>query len=145
MRRNLAILAMLLILGGVGAGVWRALHPPVGVFLVPGATSIQVIDMGAGAQFITYHAPGRAYAWRAAVERSLVQRGWVNPPWWRPGLPDLSYAYRSDFGLGALWSQAELRGEPNVARITVRRWIELPWWLDRLWHVVAGAARSPRR
>ena len=128
MRRKLAILAILLVLGGMGAGVWRALHPPVGLFLVPGATDIQVIDMAAGAQFITYHAPGTAYAWRAVVEHNLVHHGWVNPSWWHPGLPDLSYIYRSEVGFGVLWDQADLRGKPNVAQITLRCWIEHPWW-----------------
>jgi hypothetical protein len=128
MHHKLAILAILLALGGVGAGVWYALHPPVGLFLAPGATDIQVIDMEAGTLFITYHTLGAAYAWRAAVERNLVQQSWVNPPWWHPGLPDLSYIYRSEFGFGALWYQADLRGEPNIAQITLRCWIERPWW-----------------
>lgn len=128
MRRKLAILTLLLVLGGLGAGVWRALHPPIGEFLVPGATNIQVIDMGTGAQLITYHAPGTAYAWRAVVEHNLVRGGWVNPSWWHPGLPDLSYVYRSELGFGVLWHQADLRGEPNVARITLHCWIEHPWW-----------------
>src|SRR5262245_10836974 len=138
MCRQLAILAMLLVLGGVGAGVWRALHPPVGLFLVPGATDIQVLDMGAGAQLVTYHAPGSAYAWRAAVERTLVQRGWVHPVWWLPGRPNPTYAERLEFGFGALWSQADLRGEPNEARITVRRWVELRWWWDVPWRIAGG-------
>lgn len=131
MRRKLALLIILLVLSGLGAGAWYALHPPVELFLVPGATDIQMIDMGMGAQLITYHAPGTAYAWRAVVERTLIQSGWVNPSWWHPGLPDLTYACRSEFGLGALWSQADLRGEPNDARISIRRWVELAWW----WYV----------
>ena len=131
MRHKLAILTLLLVLGGLGAGVWRALHPSTGEFLVPGVTDIQVINVGVGAQLIIYHAPGPAYAWRAAVEHNLVQRGWVNPSWWHPGLPDLIYIYRSEFGFGTIWYQADLRGDPNDARISIRRWIELPWW----WYV----------
>jgi hypothetical protein len=138
MRHKLAILAILLALGGVSAGVWRALHPPVGLFLVPGATDIQVLDMGMGAQLVTYHASGSAYTWRAAVERTLVQHGWVYPSWWLPGWPNPSYIYRVEFGLGALWSRADLYGEPNVARITIRRWAELPWWWDVPWRIVRG-------
>jgi hypothetical protein len=143
MRRKLAIFAVLLAIGGVGAGVWRALHPPVGLFLVPGATDIQVIDVGAGAQLITYHAPGSAYAWRAAIERTLVQHGWVYPAWWRPGLPNPSYVYRLEFGFGAIWSQADLHGEPNMARITVRHWIELLWW-DMPWRIAGGDGLTGR-
>ena len=138
MGRILTILATLLVLGGVGAGAWCALHPPVEEFLVPGATDIQVIDMGAGAQLITYHAPGPAYAWRATVERTLIQSGWVNPVWWHPGLPDLSYTYRSEFGLGTLWSEVELRGDPLIAQIVVRRWVEPPFWWEVLWRIVSG-------
>src|SRR5262245_15323824 len=93
--------------------------------------------MGAGAQLITYHASGPAYAWRAVVEHNLVQRGWVNPAWWHPGLPDLSYTYRSEFELGAIWHQADLRGEPNVAQIYVRRWIEPPWWWYLPWRITS--------
>ena len=135
MRHKLAILTILLVLGGFGAGLWRALHPPIGAFLVPGATDIQVIEIGTGVQLITYHAPGTAYAWRAMVEHNLVRRGWVHPSWWHPGPPDLSYIYWSDVRLGVLWSQIELHGEPNEARITIRRWVEPPWWWDVPWQI----------
>jgi hypothetical protein len=144
MRYKFAILAILLAIGGVGAGVWRALHPPVGLFLVPGATNIQVLDIGAGAQLVTYHAPGAAYAWRAAVEHTLVQRGWVYPAWWLPGRPNPSYVYRLEFGLGALWSQADLHGEPNDARISIRRWVEVPWWWRVPRHIAGGDTPSYR-
>jgi hypothetical protein len=144
MRRKLTILATLLVLGGVGAGVWYTLHPPVGLFLVPGATDIQVSDMGAGAQLITYRAPGAAYAWRAVVERNLVQHSWVNPPWWHPGLPELSYTYRSEFGFGTLWSEVELRGDPHIAQIIVRRWVEAPLWWDVSWRIVGGEGSHGR-
>jgi hypothetical protein len=143
MRRILTILATLLVLG-VGAGVWYALHPPVEVFLVPGATDIQVSDMGAGAQLITYRAPGTAYAWRAVVERNLMQHSWVNPPWWHPGLPDLSYIHWSEFGLGTLWSEVELRGDPHIAQIIVRRWVEAPLWWHVLWRIFGGEGSHRR-
>jgi hypothetical protein len=146
MRRKLTILAILLALGGVGAGVWRALHPPVTPFLAHDAQDIQVVEVAAGMQLITYRAPGARYDWRSEVAHNLLQAGWVNPPWWHPDLPELSYARRSEFCFGgALWEQVDIGGEPNSARITVRRWIELPGWLERLWHVIAGAARAPQR
>ena len=144
MRLKLAILAILLVFGGAGAVVWRALHPPVGLFLASGATDIQVIDIDMGAQLITYHAPGAAYAWRATVERNLVQRGWVNPPWWHPGLPELNYIHRSEFGLGTLWSEVELRGDPHIAQIIVRRWVEAPLWWGVPWWVVGGEGSHGR-
>jgi hypothetical protein len=138
MRRTLAILAVLLALIGVSAGLWRALHPPVGLFLVPGATDIQVIEIGMSTQVVTYHAPGPAYTWSAAVERTLVQRGWVYPTWWVPGWLAPSYVYRLEFGLGTLWSQAYINGSANDARITIHRWVELPWW-DVQWPIAGGA------
>jgi hypothetical protein len=128
LRRRLTIVSSLIVLGIVGATSWSVLHPSAMLFLASGATEVQVIEVTLGEQLITYYAPGEAYAWRVVVARNLQQHGWVNPPWWRPDMPEVSYAHRSSFWVGAYWSQADLGGAPNLARIRVRRWIEVPWW-----------------
>ena len=43
------------------------------------------------------------------------------------------YVYLSSPWFGEIWDVVELEGEPNVARISVRRWIELPWQWQRWW------------
>jgi hypothetical protein len=75
-----------------------------------------------GEQVIIYHAPGPAYAWRATVERDLAAHGWAPAVWWRTDLPaTFNYLHVSSCGFGAIWDTVELDGEPNVARISVRR------------------------
>jgi hypothetical protein len=52
-----------------------------------------------------------------------------------------SYLHVSSFWFGAIWDAVELDGEPNVARISVRRWIEFPcWWNYWLLYVAQNIA-----
>ena len=102
--------------------------------LVPGATQIEVLQPSMWEQVICYHAPGPAYAWVATVERDLATRGWVPPSWWMPGMHSrFQYVYLSSPGFGEIWDVVELEGGPNVARISVRRWIAVSWQWQRWW------------
>ena len=95
---------------------------------------IEVLQPSMGESVISYHAPGPAYAWRATVERDLATYGWERPSWWRPNMPATNtYLHVSSFWFGAIWDAVELDGEPNIARISVRRWIEFPWQWQRWW------------
>ena len=138
MRHILASIAALLLLSVAGLGIRSALHPPVAGMLAPGATHIAVVQPHMGERIITYDAPGPPYAWRATVGRDLATHGWVPPIWWRPNMPATNtYLHVSSFWFGAIWDAVELDGEPNVARISVRRWIELPWRWKRWWLYVS--------
>ena len=85
-----------------------------------------------GEQVVTYRAPGSAYAWREIVTRSLKMHGWIRPSWWLPYMGPDSYFRKSPLWFGTILEAAELEGESNIVRITVRRRIELPLWLHRL-------------
>ncbi len=134
--KRFLFLSGLLMLVMIGAGGWNAMRTPPTVLVAPGALDINVHHIAIGEQLITYRAPGPPYAWRVAVATDLQRAGWVNPPWWRPDMPVLSYAKLSSWWFGTLWVQADLRGEPNGARISVRRWIEVRWWHYRPQHVI---------
>jgi hypothetical protein len=136
--KRFLFLSGLLLLVLIGVGGWMALRMPPAVLVAPGAMEIQVIQINAGKQLITYCAPGAPYAWRVAVVRNLEQRKWTNPLWWRPDQP-LSLVRISRVGIALFWIQADLDGEPNVARITVRRWVEIPWWQYLPWHRLSNA------
>jgi predicted ester cyclase len=113
--------------------------------IVPGATQIEAVQPRMGERIITYHAPGSAYAWRAMVEGDLAAHGWARPLWWRPDMSSKNtYLHVSSFWFGAIWDAVELDGEPNIARISVRRWFELPWrWNRWLMYVSQHIAAYP--
>ena len=149
-RRLLFIITALLIISATSLGIRSALHPPVTSMIVPGATQIEVRQPSMGEQVISYHAPGPAYAWRATVEGDIARHGWERTNWWLPGMHStFQYVYVSSPWFGAIWDAVELGGEPNIARISVRRWIELPWRWQR-WllyvpqNIVAGSIRFQR-
>ena len=110
--------------------------------IVSGATQIEVVQPSMWERVISYHLPGPAYGWRATVERDLATHGWAQPIWWRPDMPATNtYVHVSSFWFGSIWDAVELEGEPNLARISVRRWIELPWqWSHWLRYVLQSIA-----
>jgi hypothetical protein len=123
----LAVCATLLLVGA--AGVWRVVHPPLDLFVVAGAVDIQVEAHGLGEEQITYRSPGQSYGWYFTLVRNLAADGWVLPIERRHGLRNNSEVY---WRISSLWlvylkEEAELQGEPDVAHITLRREIIIPW------------------
>jgi hypothetical protein len=142
MRQMPCIIITLALLSAAGLGMRTVLHPPFAHMFAPGATQIEMLQPRMSARIIIYHAAGPAYAWRATVARDLTAHGWARPLWWRPNMSDTNtYLHVSSFWFGSLWDSAELNGEPDVARISVRRWFELPWrwsrWLQEVWQNTA--------
>jgi hypothetical protein len=132
MRHIRASIAALLFLSVAGLGIWSALHPPLGHMFAPGATQIEVLQPSMRERIITYDAPGPAYAWRSTVGHELATHGWARPIWWQPHMSDTdTYLHVSSSWFGSIWDSVELNGEANVARISVRRWFELPWRWSR--------------
>jgi hypothetical protein len=126
--RFLFIITVLFIVSAASLGIRRALQPPVMLMIVPGATQIEVLQPSTRDRVIMYHLPGPAYAWRAMVERDLATSGWARPVWWRPRMRSaFKKLYVSSPWFGTIWDSVELDGDPNVARISVRRRIEFPW------------------
>ena len=128
MRRVLIVIAFTSALSVV-LGMWYVLRPPVELLIVPGATEIEINNIGLGEQTITYQTGETSYAWRSTVERNLLEHGWQVPAWYRPGMPGLSYLHKSEFWFGTVWDQVELLGELGVSRITTRRWFQFPGWV----------------
>lgn len=133
MRAVRTVLVALVLLGGVALGVRRALQPPIDLLIVPDAVGILLQSEREGTQILRYYAPGAAYAWRATVEHRLVTHQWSLPGYWYPSTRSKPI-YRAEivFGLGTYVRQVELAGEPNVAQITIRRWVVLPLWMEHL-------------
>ena len=97
--------------------------------LVPGATDVQDQARGFGEYQVTYQAPGAPYAWYFAIVRNLSAEGWAGPIDTRAGLrntPEVHWHIVS-FGFLYIAEEVALQGDPNFARITVRRTIIIPW------------------
>jgi hypothetical protein len=96
-------------------------------FIPLGARDIRVQEVGLGQRLLTYEATGGRYEWYFAVAAHLEDSGWIPPDKWGPLDQSNTYTHVSPLWIGYLWEQAELYGEPNHARIILRRWITIPW------------------
>jgi hypothetical protein len=140
MSRNVAVVGALMLLLVCGGAGWMATHPPLGQFLVPGATDVQVTILGWNEWQISYHAPDTATPWSTAVGRHLETHGWSSPDSVAYGALSRSYSRGSSLGFCALWEWAFLTFDPvrpHVAQIRLRRWIAIAWW----WRVPRTATR----
>jgi hypothetical protein len=128
MRRPVAALTLfsMLILIGCGVGAWFVALPPAGHLITPGASDIQIREVGLGQRTITYQATGGRYEWYFAVAGQLESSDWIPPDKWGPASQINTYTRVRPLWIGFLWEQVELHGEPNHARITMRRWVTIP-------------------
>jgi hypothetical protein len=129
MKRLLAVLGLLILIGMCGAGLWISARSAVQPFLVPGATDVQVHVRGLGTQEIRYRVPAAPDVWYFAVGRTLKAQGWRSPTRYTGGPPAdpdvyirVTYLWRA-----ALWERASLDGSVQAAQITVQRWIVVAW------------------
>ena len=127
MRWIFTLIGALLVVGATGAGTRHALQPPLTLFLVPGATDIQVVELGAGTWQLTYHTPGRHCDWYATVTRTLAAHHWkawstegdhtseAEPaPTTRASPARRTYTRMVKFRLGYRWDQAVLDPDPRA-------------------------------
>jgi hypothetical protein len=137
MKRTLALIGVVLVVGSCAAGAWRAADPPLAPFLLPGATNIQVVEIGMGERQITYRSPAPPYDWYFTLARQLEDQGWTLRNRWRPDGPTPTYDplvplwFEREYA-GVLWEEVLLapdRGDPQ--RATVRWRISIPWWRTR--------------
>ncbi len=129
MKRTLAVLGALALIGMCSAGLWITARPPIQPFLVPGATDVQVDMRGLGTQEIRYRVPGSSGVWYFAVGHTLSAQGWRSPTRYTGGPqsdPDV-YVRVTPLWRAALWERANLGGNVQAAQITVQRWIEIAW------------------
>ena len=131
MRRSVAVVGLLIVLVACGGAGWMATRPPLGRFLVPGATDIQVTALGWNEWKLNYRAPDLPTTWSAVVERNLETDGWSSPDSMGYGALSRSYTRASSFGFYALWEWAFLSFDPvkpHTVQIRMRRWIFISWW-----------------
>jgi hypothetical protein len=136
------LVALTLLLSGmlVAIGIWMLSCPAVTSFIVPGVTDVQVVNLGWGQRQISYRAPGPPYAWYFTVTRNLETSGFLLLNRWRPDEsptydPIVPLRFEREFAT-LLWDEVVLtpdRGDPQRARITVRRRIIIPWWPLAQW------------
>jgi hypothetical protein len=128
MGRRVAVVGLLMMLVACGGAGWTATRPPLGRFLVLGATDIQVTALGWNEWQLTYRAPDSATPWSTAVGRNLEADRWSSPDNASYGALSRSYTRASSLGLCTLWEWAFLSFDPikpHVAQIRVRRWIAI--------------------
>ena len=124
---GLSIGLALIIAGCVGAqrvgGVLQA------ILIVPGASQVELRSAGFGEQRISYRAPGPAYAWFFTTTRNLAKNGWTPPLDTRSQVRSTPVVYWriSKFWFIYISEQIALQGEPDLARISVRRQLIIPW------------------
>jgi hypothetical protein len=130
-RRGAAIaFALALALLSAGCfGVWWQARPPLNLLIVPGAEDIQLDAVSLGEQRITYQWPGAPYGWYFAIVRNLSAERWEMPVDNRAGIRNTPEVH---WRISQLWfvylkEEIWLQGDPNVARIRVRRELIIPW------------------
>ena len=79
MGRSVAVVGLLMMFVACGGAGWRATRPPVGQFLVPGATEIQVTALGWNEWQLSYRAPDAPTPWSTTVGRHLEADNWSSP------------------------------------------------------------------
>jgi hypothetical protein len=129
-RRALAILGVLLMLAACGGGAWLAARPRVARFVVAGAQDIQITAVRRGEWLITYRAPTLQPAWYEALGHELEQQGWQAIDLGRYDGLKANYMRITPLPVGQLreWAYMAIShsGDQHLARVRVRRWIELP-------------------
>jgi hypothetical protein len=136
MRRVLAISGVLIMLLACGGGAWLAVRPPIARFVLAGAQDVQVEALHGELQ-ISYRVVELRPAWYVSLGRQLEQQGWLAIEQGRNDGLKAVYMRETQLPVGRMreWVYMAITeySDPHVARIRVRRWIELPWgWLARL-------------
>jgi hypothetical protein len=128
MRRTIPALCILSLAPIIAclASAWFAARPPTEGFILPGAQNVHIQELGIGQRSISYDISGERYSWYFTIATRLERQGWLQPDKWGPATQINTYTNIESFWLGFMWEQVELHGEPNHARITLRRWITFP-------------------
>jgi len=135
MGRIVAVFGILVTLAACGIGGWAAARPSLALFVVPGATNIQVVMLRWGEWQINYDAPGSPTTWYSDVAAQLEAHHWSSLDRAEYGALSRTYSRVVPLGFGELWEWAYLTFDPrrpNIAQIKVRRWIAIRWWRPML-------------
>src|SRR5262245_50594971 len=125
MLRRIAILSLMLTLIACGASGWLALRGLTGAFIAPGASHVEVAEVGPGLREITYIMPNPDDAWQTAIARRLSLSGWrLDADRWQWGGTETTtvlaaYVRTSRFWIFTIRERAELLGDRSSALIRV--------------------------
>ena len=111
------------------AGISELARSRLDLFIVPGATDIQIRSSGLEEQQITYRTAGQPYGWYFTVVHNLARDGWSAPVDDRVRLqtiPDIHWRI-SPFWFVYIKEQVAIQGDPDYARITIHRGLIIPW------------------
>ena len=103
MQRILIILSLLLLLLSCGIGGRMAMRPLVELFLVPGATNVEIRTLGWNEWQISYYAPGSPTTWSSDVAHQLEAQHWSSPDRVEYGSLSRTYNHASPLGYIELW------------------------------------------
>ena len=127
MGKIVAVLGVLLTLAACGVGGWVVVRPSVALFVVPGATDIQVAALAWNTWQISYRAPGEPTTWFPDLGRQLEAHQWSNLDRVEySGYQNHTYSHAVSFGVGELWEWAYFSfdsRQPHAAHISIRHWI----------------------
>jgi hypothetical protein len=130
--RLLVVLTLFLSATLAGGTIWLLCQPAVTLFVVPGATDIQVVRTGGWEWQITYAAPGRPYAWYFTLWRTLDAHQWSEHTLIDPArFPQVTPRWFEWDDAEALWDEVKLTPDdhnPQRATITLHRHFRIPWW-----------------
>ena len=121
---------LLLLLLSCGIGSRMAIRPRVELFLVPGATGVEISRLGWNEWQISYYAPGSPTTWSTDVAHQLELQHWASQDRVEYGALSRTYNRASSPGIIELWEWAYFTFEPSKprdAKIRVRRWIAIHW------------------
>lgn len=134
MHKIAALTSLPFLLMACGWGIWVVARPSPALFVVSAATQLHITGPGWGTWQITYHAPGSPTTWYTDVAHQLETNHWSSKDLASYGALSRSYTQVVSFGIGELWQRTTLTVDPlqpQIAHITVRRDIVMPW-LQRL-------------
>ena len=127
MAKRLVILTVLAAVIACGGG-WLALASGAGAFVAPGASDVQVHSLSLCTRLVTFRAaPGTD--WASQLDRRLRDQGWLPPDYSGASAQFTTYSYVNYYWFGTIWEQADLEGDAEHARIVVRRWLRLRWFV----------------
>ncbi|KPV49596.1 hypothetical protein SE17_31710 [Kouleothrix aurantiaca] len=96
-------------------------------FAVPGAYNVLVTRQQPGVRVISFEVLPGAPDWAYILDRSLRAQGWLPPDYSGANGQFNRYSYVMSLKVVTVWEEAEIDGDVQKARITLRRWLRIAW------------------
>ena len=96
-------------------------------FVVPGAYDVRVARPTVGVRVVTFRVPAGTPDWADTLDRSLRAQGWLPPDYSGAVGQFTIYTHIMSFFSISVWEEAQIGGDAQQARITLRRWLRVAW------------------